>query len=68
MSKEITAHDDEAVTIFDKFRPEALEYLLQVAQANEKAEKMKELNERDLYSDATNLFHVIENGEEYEAH
>ena len=67
MSTEITEHDDEAVAIFDKFRPEALEYLLQVVAANEKAELMKELNERDLYSDSTNLFRVIENGEEYEA-
>lgn len=67
MSREVTDHDDEAVAIFDKFRPEALEYLLQVVEANEKAEKMKELNERDLYSNATNLFSVIERGEEYEA-
>jgi len=64
---EITEHDEEASRIFDKFRPEALEYLLQVVAANEKAEQMKKLNERDLYSDATNLFSVIENGEEYEA-
>lgn len=67
MTHEITEHDDEAVALFDKFRPEALEYLLMVVAANEKAEQMKQLNERDLYSDSTNLFSVIERGEEYEA-
>ena len=35
--------------------------------ANAKEKIMKELNERDLYSDATNLYSVIERGEEYEA-
>jgi hypothetical protein len=60
-------NDADTVAIFDKFRPEALEYLLMVVEANEKAEQMKQLNEQDLYSDATNLYSVIERGEEYEA-
>lgn len=66
MLREITEHDDDAVTLFDNFRPEALEYLLQVVEANEKAEKLK-AKEQDLYSGSTNLFQVIEHGEEYEA-
>jgi len=67
LAHEITEHDDDAVAVFDKFRPEALEYLLMAVQANEKAEIMKKLNEQDLYADATNLISVIEHGEEYEA-
>lgn len=61
------SNDAEAVALFDKFRPEALEYLLQVVEANEKAIKLKKEKEKDLYSGATNLYHVIEDGEEYEA-
>jgi hypothetical protein len=64
---QIPEGDEEAVTIFDNFRPEALEYLLQVVEADEKAEKMKKDKERDLYANSTNLYSVIERGEEYEA-
>lgn len=60
------SNDAEAVALFDKFRPEALEYLLMVVEANEKAE-MKKAKEQDLYAHATNLHSVIEDGEEYEA-
>lgn len=67
MLREITEHDDDAVTLFDNFRPEALEYLLQVVEADQKAAKMKKAKEQDLYSGSTNLFQVIEHGEEYEA-
>ncbi len=60
------SNDAEAVALFDKFRPEALEYLLMVVEANEKAE-MKKAKEQDLYANATNLYSVLEDGEEYEA-
>ena len=57
----------EMVGLFDKFRPEALEYLLMVVEASEKAEKVKKEQEKDLYAGSTNLYSVIERGEEYEA-
>jgi hypothetical protein len=53
--------------MLDKIRPEALEYLLKTVEDNEKASKVKKAKEKDLYSGATNLYSVIERGEEYEA-
>jgi hypothetical protein len=57
----------DPVELFDNFRPEALEYLLNAVKVNEERIEKEKSMETDLYANSTNLYSVIERGEEYEA-
>lgn len=59
--------EPDPVELFDSFSPEALVYLLKVVHENEARIEKEKMEEQDLYARSTNLFSVIERGEEYEA-
>lgn len=59
--------EPDPVELFDGFSAGALEYLLKVVHENEARIEKEKMEEKDLYAGSTNLFSVIERGEEYEA-
>lgn len=61
------AEESGPVELFDNFRPEALECFLNVVKENEERIEKEKSMEQDLYANSTNLYSVIERGEEYEA-